>query len=607
MGFIYGIINFDNESVQPNEIEILGKATGWENFICNVFPNKNIALGFCHHPKRKPKSGYYQDNVLMVLADIRIYNSDELRQTFDFQTPEEALAKAYLRWGTECVNYINGDFAALIFDHRSHHAHLLRDHIGARPLTYWCQGEKLIFASHEYGLTQSRLFPVSLSEPKLIDELFRRRDNYEQTVFKKIKKVLPGYCVTFSSNGCNRKTRYWTPENIQKDGTLTFEIAVTRLRELLVEATCTRMEPVKTGMHVSGGIDSCGIASIVADHNPDKCQLTGYSLTPEVFNDPFDGINEKEFIDAWSEEKDIRVKYLNLRQYQTVKDAIIPHFPVQHIEHPIMRMAQRDEIEILFSGWGGDEFISLGTRGTVNHLFFKLKWIQLYRYIRQKGIKWFIGKCRTDIFPQFVPFNLMPIYKAGWTDWSNLKLLRAGFILKYCQKIFLYKKKNVFGYGNRTQFALNLIESFHLPDRMDSWAINAERYGFEYKYPLLDKEVLDFWFSIPVEFTYMDFQPRLLYREAMKGILPEKIRTRNDKGEAVRNAFSFRETQKGRKYLEHLFYSLSNREHLPFFRPGAFHQVFSNYNSCSKLKKIRAIEKSTLYLRYIALVKKYLK
>jgi len=41
---------------------------------------------------------------------------------------------------------------------------------------------------------------------------------------------------------------------------------VIRLRQLMLAATLNRMEPGKTGAHVSGGIDSIGIASIVADH-----------------------------------------------------------------------------------------------------------------------------------------------------------------------------------------------------------------------------------------------------------------------------------------------------------------------------------------------------
>ena len=605
MGFIFGIIRFDNQSVREEEIEVLGKATGWENFNQKITIKNNVAFGYCHHPERKPKAGYYQDHELMVLADIRIYNPDELKRCFDYQTDEEAVAKAYSLWGRDCANHINGDFSACIFDRRSQKAHLFRDHIGARPLVYQLTENSLVFASHEYGLAKSGLCSTTLSERKFIDQFFRYRDSYRQTVFERIKKVVPGYCMSYSSDGRLQHTKYWKSENIRINSSLTFDSSVSRLRELLVVATCNRMDKVKTGMHVSGGIDSCGIAAIVADHTPDKSMLMGYSWTPETFDDPIAGVNEKEYIDAFSSERKVQVRYLNLKKYETVKNSILPEFPTQYIELPVMQMAGEDNAEIIFSGWGGDEFVSLSTRGTVNHLFFRFKWIQLVQFAREKGIRALVGQLRTDVFPFLIPFGLLPVYKAGRKDWANLSFIKRAFIWKYKQRIFLHRQKSIFGYGNRTRFMLNLLERHHLPERMDSWAINAERYGCEYRYPLLDKELLEFWFSIPTEHTYHGFHSRLLYREAMRGIMPEKIRTRKDKGEAMRIAFTFKEIQEGRECLEKLFDAVSDKEHLPFVKPEEIRKVFHNYDSKDLFIKSNAIEKTTLYLRYLNLYQEY--
>jgi hypothetical protein len=85
---------------------------------------------------------------------------------------------------------------------------------------------------------------------------------------------------------------------------------------------------------------------------------------------------------------------------------------------------------------------------------------------------------------------------------------------------------------------LRLLHNYHLPERMDSWAFYGERYGIEYKYPLLDKELLEFWFTVPVKHTYQTMIPRYLYREAMKGLLPDMIRLRSDKSEAFLTSFN---------------------------------------------------------------------
>jgi asparagine synthase (glutamine-hydrolysing) len=606
MSFIFGIINLDHKPVLAEELLALSNTVKWEGALAQTTLDGNVGLGFCHYPGRKHRAGIFRDEKLIVLADIRIYNAEGLKRSFDFTSPEEAFAKAYRHWGLECAVHINGDFASVVIDRTRNEVHLFRDHIGTRPLTYWFSGNRLIFASHEFGLAKSGLFECALSEECLINRLFRYRGKYSQTVFQDIRKVTPGHSVSFSV-GREQALKYWRPEDILKNKAISFEDSATRLQELIVKATLNRMEPGKTGMHVSGGLDSCGIASIVADHVLNKSLLTGYSWTPEVFDDATEGVNEKVFIDAFSEDKKVPVRYLRLEEYEAVKDAIIPEFENQHIEHPVMQMAEKDGIEILFSGWGGDEFVSLTTRGTVNHLFFSLKLLGLIRYINKTGIRSMIHQFRTDVIPFLVPFGLVPVYKAGGsTDWSTLHLLKPPFIRKHWKQIFLHRHGKIFGYGDRTRFALNLLELYHLPERMDSWAINAERYGFEYRYPLLDKDLLEFWFSLPAEYTYRDFYPRLLFREAMKGILTEEIRLRKNKQEALRIAYSLREGQNGKKYLKELFLSLPEQDHLPFFRPEAFPELIDRPPSNYLLKNIRVIHKLTTYFRYVALVKRYI-
>ncbi|MCK9625815.1 MAG: asparagine synthase-related protein [Bacteroidales bacterium] len=346
MSFIFGIIDLERKPIPPHEIEALSDAVGWEGFAKQTFLYKNVALGFCHHPERRPKARIYSDEELLVIADIRIYNKGPLNGTFDYGSPEEALAKAFKLWGTDCANHINGDFAAMIFDHHKNEVYLIRDHIGTRPLVYWFADYKLIFASHEFGLVKSRLVKPALSEEKLIDTFFHFKNTYAQTSFKDIFKVIPGHLVSFSTNGLQNDNKYWKPELIKKNITLTFKTSAARLQDLIVMATINRMEPVKTGLHVSGGLDSCGVASIVADHTPNKSLLTGYSWTPETFEDTVEGTNEKEYIDAFSKDKNIKVEYLNLEENETIQNSILPEFETQHIEHPVMKLAEKNNIEM---------------------------------------------------------------------------------------------------------------------------------------------------------------------------------------------------------------------------------------------------------------------
>jgi asparagine synthase (glutamine-hydrolysing) len=600
MSFIYGVINLSQKPVTVKEIDSLATAVKWNGFQEHNISADNYALGYCHHPERKSKAGVFEYENIIVLADIRIYNTKDLLQHFSFDSPEEAFAKAYLKWGADCANYINGDFAAVVIDKKKNIVHLFRDHIGTRPLTYWFTENRLIFASHEFGLTKSNLINTSLSEEKLIIDFFYNKTNYVQTSFDNILKIKPGYCLTVSANQ-KKYTKYWKPENIKKNKTISFEQAVLQLRKLLQEATKQRIESEKTGVHVSGGIDSTGVACILADYIKDKSQLIGYSWTPERLEGEFKGIDEKKFIEAFASEKKITVKYLTLAKNEWSKNFIIPEFERMPIEQPTMQMAGKDKVTTLFSGWGGDEFVSLNNRGSFNHLLFSFHWKKLSRLILQKGIKTSIMQFRSEVLPLTVPFGLLSTY--GPKDWSVLHYMKFRFIRKHWKKIFFNPQQNFFGYGNRSKFMLNLLHNYHIPERMDSWSLHSERYGFEYKYPLLDKAVLEFWFSLPIEYTYCDKHSRLLYREAMKGILTEKIRVRRDKGEGMRISYTIQKQTEELLFIQNLLLSIEDKEHLSFFRPNVLKKTFKEI-------KIEHIHKLGFtipkYLRYVALTKKYI-
>lgn len=600
MSFIYGIINLDQKAVTTQEVDSLAAAVKWEGFQEHTTIANNYALGYCHHLEKKPHAGIFEYENLIVIADIRIYNIPELQNHFSYVSPEEAFAKGYQKWGIDCANYINGDFAVVIFDRNKNEVHLFRDHIGARPLTYWFKNNQLIFASHEFGLAQSKLVKTTLSEEKLIINFFQLSRNYSQTTFENIYKLIPGHSLSFSLNGI-QQTKYWKPEQLKKNKTLSFDQAVVQLRQLLLEATRNRVESGKTGVHVSGGLDSTGVAAILADIIEDKSQLIGYSWTPEKIDAEFEGIDEKALIETFATEKKILINYLQLEENELSKDLILPEFERMSIEHPTMKIAGKDQVTTIFSGWGGDEFVSLSTRGIYNHLFFSFKWKTLGRFILKTGIKPSIMRFKTEVLPILIPLGLLPVYRSK--NWSILRYTQSHFIIKHWKKIFLNSSKHIFGYGNRTQFMLNLLHNYHIPDRMDSWSLHSERYGFVYKYPLLDKAVLEFWLRMPIEYTYCNMKSRFLYREAMKGILTESIRMRRDKGEGMRISYTKQKQKEGNFFLQNLFLTLNKNEYLPFFKNDVIKNFIEKEKTAPTDKKEFEIP---LYLRYVALTKKYL-
>ncbi|MEI6137642.1 MAG: asparagine synthase C-terminal domain-containing protein [Mariniphaga sp.] len=401
-----------------------------------------------------------------------------------------------------------------------------------------------------------------------------------------------------------RTTTYCQPEKIETNNSISFGEAVIQLRQLLVRATLARVQPGKTGVHVSGGLDSTGIACILADHIDDKTRLIGYSLTPEELIDPGNKKNEKEFIEEFSTGKGVPVRYLKLEKNAIVKDSTEPEFEIQHIEYPILRMAGKDGVTTLFSGWGGDEFLSLSNRGLLNLCFFNANVFLLIKYLKRYGILFSLKMATAELLPLLVPFWLLPTFRR--TDWTQLRLLKGSFIWKHRKLIFFHNRKNVFGYGNRKGFIMKLLYLYHIPTRMDNWTMYAEKYGFEYKYPLLDKEVLDFWFSLPIRFTYENFDARLLFREIMKGTLTESIRNRRDKSETLKMLYGHKKMIEGKEYLTSLFNAVPDKDHLPFCNVKAYIKLFNSPYPKNMIGFWKKFDLRCAYLRKVELVKRYI-
>ena len=95
----------------------------------------------------------------VAIADARLDNPAELRAALDLPAPDHApdrstdhaaqlILHAWLRWGEDCVERIDGDFAFAVHDPRQRMLFLARDRMGQRPLhVHHVPGRLLVFAS----------------------------------------------------------------------------------------------------------------------------------------------------------------------------------------------------------------------------------------------------------------------------------------------------------------------------------------------------------------------------------------------------------------------------------------------------------------------------
>ena len=95
---------------------------------------------------------------ISVIFNGEIYNFMELKELmpdymFRSSSDTEVIIAAYLKWGINFVNRLNGMFAIAIFDRKDDVVYLIRDRIGKKPLYYYVKDENNVaFASELKGI-----------------------------------------------------------------------------------------------------------------------------------------------------------------------------------------------------------------------------------------------------------------------------------------------------------------------------------------------------------------------------------------------------------------------------------------------------------------------
>ena len=213
--------------------------------------------------------------------------------------------------------------------------------------------------------------------------------DYRRTPETKVRKLLPGHFLHFSERGVSIN-KYWFPEKIRINRKLTYEKMISDLNEILRDAVRIRCDDrFSAGAHVSSGLDSGIISALVRKEYFKQKEFYGFSWSPEDFS-----------------AEDIKYDERTIVRESCKKTGLIPVFsaisPGEFIrimsqfyhnqgffsEEHTTEQAMRTGVNLLFSGWGGDEFISTGDRGIETDLLRGFHWRTFMRRsrIRRPGL-----------------------------------------------------------------------------------------------------------------------------------------------------------------------------------------------------------------------------
>jgi asparagine synthase (glutamine-hydrolysing) len=308
------------------------------------------------------------DEQVWVCANNEIFNYVELRADLEargrrFRTTcdTEVIVQAYLEYGMDLVERMNGQWAFSLWDTRTRRLILSRDKAGILPLFWTVHGGVLRFASEVKALFADPELPRELSVDGLDEALTFWAPVAPLTPFRGINQIPPGVTAMFEAGA-------ETPREMRRSwplvGTATAPgddaAQVAGVRDALEQASRLRLRAdVPVGSYLSGGLDSTIIASLIASRR--DVPLRTFSV--EFEDAEYDEARfQRAAVDA------LHTSHASVKCRATDLAGVFPDV-VWHAEAPLLRTApaplyvlarlvRESGYRVVLTGEGADEFFA---------------------------------------------------------------------------------------------------------------------------------------------------------------------------------------------------------------------------------------------------------
>ncbi|MBT3359052.1 MAG: asparagine synthase (glutamine-hydrolyzing) [Rhodospirillales bacterium] len=478
------------------------------------------------------------DGEYCITYNGELYNyveiAERLKQSgsiFRTSSDTEVVMEAYRQWGEDCLTEFNGMFAFAIFDKRRNVVFCARDRFGEKPFLFLERPGLFAFASEYKALFALEGVDVEPDNQALFRFLHNPAaglDHHRETLFRGIHQLLPAEKLVLDLNDLSWKAeRYWLGAPGKGTDTNSPEDAVAHFRELLTNAVEIRLRSdVPVGSCLSGGLDSSAISCLSRD-------LMGEGHPYHVFTGRFAGSPTDE--GSWAETVATATSAIQHETFPTPDTLIedlddflwLNELPVdsasQYAQWCVFKLAAENGVTVLLDGQGADEIL-----GGYEQYFAP--------YIRELRLSGADTQAEETRIRERYPMAFS-MADQGWKTSLPLWARRAA--------AHVLNKGSDLRFGVRPGFA-KLVE--HEPpaetlhqaldrDARGGFLTTLLRYGDrnsmahsrEVRLPFCDHRIAEFVFSLPERLIMGDAQTKYLLREAMRGVLPEPIRTRWNK------------------------------------------------------------------------------
>jgi asparagine synthase (glutamine-hydrolysing) len=469
----------------------------------------------------------------------------ELGESCRGRTSDVAIvAKAYDRWGTHCFSKLIGDWALTIWEPQSRELVMAKDFLGGRHLYYLaCQNEVTWSTVLDpLVLLAGRSFPISEEYVAGWLSLFPAT---HLTPFVGIRSVAPATFVRIS-RAKETIHRYWEFDPGNRLRYRSDNEYEEHFRMVFSQAVRRRLRSDKPIVgELSGGLDSSSIVSMA-----DAILATGAAETPRLetisyYDDCEPNWDERRYFTKVEEKRGRSGCHINIESHRK----LIPNTETLRFlstPSPTSLSKERDEqaaaflssaeSRIILSGIGGDEVLG-GVPTPIPELADYLGRAHLYdlgrrliawALVKRKPILQLLGETLRAFLPLRIARSSGTESYAPWLDRSFVRRNRAA----------------TQGYDSRFRFIgpdasfQSNVATFGVLRRQLACSPLPLRPLCEKRYPYLDRDLVQFLFSIPRDQIVRPHQRRSLMRRALVGIVPQEVLDRKRKGFAVRGTMA---------------------------------------------------------------------
>jgi asparagine synthase (glutamine-hydrolysing) len=467
----------------------------------------------------------------------------------------EVVLEAFAAYGVDFIHQLNGMFAIAIYDKVSEELYLFRDRLGIKPIFYYWDNQKLLFASELKAIVSNKEIKTTLRQEAIKEFLYLGYIPTPGTIYSNIYKLESGSWMKVSAKGIEKNT-YWNVKNKITNNIISDkEQALVKLSDVIVSSVQYQLKSdVPFGVFLSGGVDSSLITAQAVGLSSVKVKTFSIGFEENSHNESeyakavakYLGTEHHEFIVSYKDAINLIDDVLDIYDEPFADSSAIPTLLVSKLA--------KQYVTVTLSGEGGDElFYGYGayqwarrlnnplikySHEAISTIFKKLssryqRVGRLLDYTNDTDLKCHIFSQEQYFFSSKEIESLLvkeEKFSLKLMSWLNEDNILTGLNDYQSNKAIRVSERSLNAMEKQALFDLNYYLQDDLLTKVDRASMH---YSLETRVPYLDHRLVELAINIDPKLKYKNGISKYILKEILYQYIPKEIFQRPKQGFAI--------------------------------------------------------------------------